>query len=77
MAAEIPIDNLRAKTPFPLVPKHKKSVDILKAKQKKKQLELKAKKLMTAVKNKKKTSQPNSRIEKSKKGGRKSKCLWT
>ncbi|MGY8848110.1 MAG: energy transducer TonB [Burkholderiales bacterium] len=63
-------DNLRAKTPFPLIPKHKKSIDILKAKQKKKQLEVEAKKLMTAVKSKKKTSQPNSRIEKPKKGGK-------
>ena len=67
MVVEIPMSNLRAKTPFPLIPKHKKSIDVLKAKQKKKQLELKAKKLMTAVKSKKKTSKPNSTYRKIKK----------
>ena len=61
-------DNLRAKTPFPLPPTHKQSVDISKAKQKTKQLELEAKKLMTAVNSKKIIPQSNSRMEKSKKG---------
>jgi len=63
-------NNRRAKSPFPLLPKHKQSIDILKAKQKKKQLELEAKRLMTAVSSTKKASQPNSRIEKSKKEGK-------
>ena len=61
-------DNLRAKTPFPLPPTHKQSVDISKAKQKTKQLELEAKRLMTAVNSKKIIPQSNSRMEKSKKG---------
>jgi protein TonB len=63
-------NNRRTKSPFPLLPKHKQSIDILKAKQKKKQLELEAKRLMTAVSSTKKSSQPNSRIEKSKKEGK-------
>lgn len=61
-------DNRRAKTPFPLPPTHKQSIDISKAKQKTKQLELEAKRLMAAVNSKKKITQSNSRIEKSKKG---------
>lgn len=61
-------DNRRAKTPFPLPPKHKRSIDISKAKQKTKQLEQEAKKLMTAVNSKKKIPKSNSRMEKSKKG---------
>jgi len=61
-------DNLRAKTPFPLPPTHKQSIDISKAKQKTKQLELEAKRLMTAVSSKKIIPQSNSRMEKSKKG---------
>ena len=61
-------DNRRAKTPFPLPPTHKQSIDLSKAKQKTKQLELEAKKLMTAVNSKKKISKSNSRIENSKKG---------
>ena len=61
-------DNRRAKTPFPLPPKNKQLIDVTKAKQKTKQLEQEAKKLMTAVNSKKKISQSNSRMEKSKKG---------
>lgn len=61
-------DNLRAKTPFPLPPTHKQSIDISKAKQKTKQLELEAKRLMTAVSSKKIIPQSNSRMKKSKKG---------
>ena len=63
-------DNRQAKTPFPLPPEHKQSINISKAKQKTKQLELEAKKLMTAINSKKKVSRSNSRIEKSKKGDR-------
>ncbi len=58
-------DNLRAKTPFPLSPKHKQSIDVTKAKQKTKQLEQEAKKLMTAVNSKQSIHQSNSRLEKS------------
>lgn len=58
-------DNRRAKTPFPLSPKHKQSIDVTKAKQKTKQLEQEAKKLMTAVNSKQSIHQPNSRLEKS------------
>jgi periplasmic protein TonB len=61
-------DNLRAKTPFPLPTTHKQSIDISKAKQKTKQLELEAKRLMTAVSSKKIIPQSNSRMKKSKKG---------
>lgn len=61
-------DNRRAKTPFPLPPTHKQSIDVSKAKQKTKQLELEAKRLMTSVNSKKKISKSNSRMEKSKKG---------
>ena len=61
-------DNRQAKTPFPLSPEHKQSIHISKAKQKTKKLELEAKRLMTAINNKKKISQSNSRMEKSKKG---------
>ncbi|MBL79889.1 MAG: energy transducer TonB [Nitrosomonadaceae bacterium] len=57
----------RAKTPFPLFPLNKQSADILKAKQRTKQLELEAKKLMAAVNRKKKILQPKSRKEKSEK----------
>ena len=49
-------DNRRAKTPFPLPPKHKQSIDVSKAKQKTKQLEQEAKRLMTAVNSKEKNS---------------------
>ena len=59
-------DNRRAKTPFPLPPTHKQSIDISKAKQKTKQLELEAKRLMTAVNSKKKIPKQNSRMEKPK-----------
>ena len=38
-------NNLRAKTPFPLIPKNKKSIDILKAKQKKKAARTESKKI--------------------------------
>ncbi|TDI76134.1 MAG: energy transducer TonB [Betaproteobacteria bacterium] len=58
-------DNRRAKTPFPLSPKHKQSIDVTKAKQKTKQLEQEAKKLMTAVNSKQSIHQSNSRLEKS------------
>jgi len=58
-------DNRRAKTPFPLSPKHKQSIDVTKAKQKMKQLEQEAKKLMTAVNSKQSIHQSNSRLEKS------------
>ena len=58
-------DNRRAKTPFPLSPKHKQSIDVTKAKQKTKQLEQEAKKLMTAVNSKQSIHQTNSRLEKS------------
>ena len=66
-------DNRHAKTPFPLSPEHKQSINISKAKQKTKQLELEAKKLMTAINSKKKISRSNSSMEKSKKGDRTSK----
>ena len=58
-------DNRRAKTPFPLSPKHKQSIDVTKAKQKTKRLEQEAKKLMTAVNSKQSIHQSNSRLEKS------------
>ena len=58
-------DNRRAKTPFPLSPKHKQSIDVTKAKQKTKQLEQEAKKLMTAVNSKQSIHQSSSRLEKS------------
>lgn len=61
-------DNRRAKTPFPLPPKHKQSVNVTKAKQKMKQLEQEAKRLMTAVNSKQKIHQSNSRLEKSEQG---------
>ncbi len=72
--------NRRAKSPFPLSPAHRKSIDITKtkpnikqlevarAKQKTKQLEKEAKRLMTAVNSKKKINQSNSRLEKMKQG---------
>ena len=58
-------DNRRAKTPFPLSPKHKQSIDVTKAKQNTKRLEQEAKKLMTAVNSKQSIHQSNSRLEKS------------
>lgn len=58
-------DNRHAKTPLPLSPKHKQSIDVTKAKQKKKQLEQEAKRLMTAVNSKQSIHQSNSRLEKS------------
>jgi protein TonB len=61
-------DNRRAKTPFPLSPKHKQSIDVTKAKQKMKQLEQEAKRLMTAVNSKQSIHQSNSRLEKSEQG---------
>ncbi len=61
-------DNRRAKTPFPLSPKHKQSIDVTKAKQKTKQLEQEAKKLMTAVNSKQSIHQSNSRLEKAEQG---------
>ena len=61
-------DNRRAKTPFPLPPKHRQSIDVTKANQKTKQLEQEAKRLMTAVNSKQNIHQSNSRLEKSKQG---------
>ncbi len=61
-------DNRRAKTPFPLPPKHRQSIDVTKANQKTKQLEQEAKRLMTAVNSKQNIYQSNSRLEKSKQG---------
>ncbi|MCZ6897344.1 MAG: TonB family protein [Betaproteobacteria bacterium] len=61
-------DNRRAKTPFPLPPKHRQSIDVTKANQKTKQLEPEAKRLMTAVNSKQNIHQSNSRLEKSKQG---------
>ncbi len=61
-------DNRRAKSPFPLPPKHRQSIDVTKANQKTKQLEQEAKRLMTAVNSKQNIHQSNSRLEKSKQG---------
>ena len=61
-------DNRRAKTPFPLPPKHRQSIDVTKANQKTKQLEQEAKRLMTAVNSKQNIHQSNSRLEKSEQG---------
>tara|TARA_Y100001936_G_scaffold253636_1_gene319646 strand:- start:1680 stop:2579 length:900 start_codon:yes stop_codon:yes gene_type:complete len=58
--------NKRAKTPFPKLPINKQSNDLLRAKQRTKQLELETKKLMAAVNRKKKILQPNLNKEKSK-----------
>ncbi len=61
-------DNRRAKTPFPLPPKHRQSIDVIKAKQKTKQLEQEAKRLMTAVNSKKNVHQSNPRLKQAEQG---------
>ncbi|TDI79149.1 MAG: energy transducer TonB [Betaproteobacteria bacterium] len=61
-------DNRRAKTPFPLPPTHRKSIDVIQAKQKTKQLEQEAKRLMTAVISKQNIHQSNPRLEQSGQG---------
>ncbi len=61
-------DNRRAKTPFPLSPKHRQSIDVIKAKQKTKQLEQEAKRLMTAVNSKKNVHQSNPRLKQAEQG---------
>ncbi len=59
-------DNRSAKTPFPLPPEHKQSIDVSKSKQKIKQLEQEAERLMTTVNSKKIIHQSNSHLEQSK-----------
>ncbi len=61
-------DNRRAKTPFPLPPKHRQSIDVIKAKQKTKQLEQEAKRLMTAVNSKQNVHQSNPRLKQAEQG---------
>jgi len=61
-------DNRRAKTPFPLPPTHRQSIDVIKAKQKTKQLEQEAKKLMTSVNSKQNIHQSNPRLEQAEQG---------
>lgn len=56
-------DNRRAKSPFPLLPEHEQSLDMVNARQKAEQLEQEQKRLMTAIKSKKNVTQPDPRTE--------------
>lgn len=53
----------RAKTPFPLLPEHEKTLDTVNARKKTEQLEQEAKRLMTASKGKQSVHQPDPRLE--------------
>ena len=56
-------DKHRAKSPFPLLPEHEQSLDVVNARQKVEQLEQEQKRLMTAIKSKKSVNQPDPRTE--------------
>jgi len=56
-------EKLRATTPFPLLPEHEKSLDVVNARQKAEQLEQEQKRLMTAIKSKKSVTQPDQKTE--------------
>lgn len=56
-------DKRRAKSPFPLLPEHEQSLDVVNARQKVEQLEQEQKRLMTAIKSKKSINQPDPKTE--------------
>ncbi len=56
-------DNRRAKTPFPLLPEHKRLIDAVSAKQKTEQLEQEARRLMIATSSKQSVQQPDPQLE--------------